>query len=65
MPINKQIRFAVGAQYEWSKNMNVGRAFVYVDYGDAKIKDTLLAVGYENNNISFLAFNANWKFLKV
>jgi hypothetical protein len=30
---------------------------VYVDYGDAKIKDTLLAVGYENNNISFLAFN--------
>lgn len=47
MPINKQIRFAVGAQYDWSKNINVGRAFVCADYGDAKIKDPLLAIDYK------------------
>jgi long-subunit fatty acid transport protein len=62
MPIDEQIRFAVGAQYDWSKSVNVGGAFVYADYGDAEINKPLLVGDYEKNNIYFLAFNVNWKF---
>jgi long-chain fatty acid transport protein len=62
MPIDEQIRIAVGAQYDWSERVNVGGAFVYADYGDAEIKNPLLLGEYENNNIYFIAFNVNWKF---
>lgn len=46
MPIDKQIHFIVDAQYDWSNSTNVGGAFVYANYDDAKIKDPLLAVDY-------------------
>jgi len=42
MPIDRQIRYSLGAQYKWSENISVGSSFVYADYGDAKIKNNLL-----------------------
>ncbi len=62
MPIDRQIRYATGAQYQWSKDVSLGGQFVYADYGDAKIKNDLLRGDYKRNDLFFLAFNVNWKF---
>ena len=62
MPIDRQIRYSMGAQYKWSENISLGSQFVYADYGDAKIRNTLLRGDYENNDIFFFAINLNWKF---
>ncbi len=62
MPMDRQIRYAAGAQYRWSKKLSVGGQFVYADYGDAKIKNDLLKGEYDRNELFFFALNANWKF---
>ena len=62
MPIDRQIRYSMGAQYKWSENISLGSQFVYADYGDAKIRNTFLRGDYENNDILFFAINLNWKF---
>ncbi len=62
MPIDRQIRYSLGAQYKWSENISVGSSFVYADYGDAKIRNNLLRGDYERNDLFFFALNLNWKF---
>ncbi len=62
MPMDRQIRYSLGAQYKWSENISVGSQFVYADYGDAKIRNNLLRGDYERNDIFFFALNLNWKF---
>ena len=62
MPMDRQIRYATGAQYQWSEKLSVGGQFVYADYGDAKIKNDLLKGEYDRNDLIFFALNANWKF---
>jgi long-chain fatty acid transport protein len=62
MPIDRQIRYATGVQYKWSERLSTGAQFVYADYGKAKIDSDLLKGDYKQNDIFFLAFNANWKF---
>jgi long-chain fatty acid transport protein len=62
MPIDRQIRYATGAQYQWSEAISVGGQFVYADYGDAKIRNDLLRGEYKSNDLFFLALNVNWKF---
>ncbi len=63
LPIDRQIRVALGAQYQWSEDLNVGASFVYANYGDAEIDNDLLKGDYSSNNIFFLAFNADWRWL--
>jgi long-chain fatty acid transport protein len=62
MPIDRQIRYATGAQYQWSEAVSLGGQFVYADYGDARIRNDLLRGDYKRNDLFFLALNANWKF---
>jgi len=63
LPRDRQIRYAVGAQYQWNERMNVGGAFEYIDLGDAKIDDpTLLTGEYEENRIFMIAFNLSHRF---
>ncbi|MEN8752268.1 MAG: outer membrane protein transport protein [Desulfobacterales bacterium] len=62
MPIDRQIRYAAGAQYKWSDRLSTGAQFVYADYGKAKIDNDLLKGDYKRNDIIFFALNANWKF---
>jgi len=62
MPIDRQIRYATGAQYKWSDRLSTGAQFVYADYGKAKIDNDLLKGDYKRNDIFFFAMNANWKF---
>jgi long-chain fatty acid transport protein len=62
MPIDRQIRYAAGAQYTWSERLSTGAQFVYADYGKAKIDNGLLQGDYKNNDLFFFSINANWKF---
>jgi long-chain fatty acid transport protein len=63
MPIDRQLRFAVGAQYKWSERTTVGAAFEYVDLGDAEINNTSSLVGeYDRNYLLAFGAYANWKF---
>ncbi len=62
IPIDRQIRVAIGAQYEWSETVTVGAAFQYANYGSAPINNTLLIGDYSRNDLFFFAINANWKF---
>ena len=62
MPMDQQLRFAVGAQYKWNEKLSLGGAFEYAHYGDAKINSSLLRGDYDRNDLFFFAVNANLKF---
>jgi len=63
MPMDRQLRYAVGTQYQWSERLNLGGSFVYADYGKAKINnDRTLKGDYKRNDLFFFALNASWKF---
>ncbi len=63
LPMDRQIRYAVGAQYQWNERMNVGAAFEYIDLGDAKIDDpTILTGEYQENRIFAFALNFGYQF---
>jgi long-subunit fatty acid transport protein len=42
MPIDRQVRLACGAIYDWNERVTVGTHFEYIDFGDAEIKNNLL-----------------------
>ncbi len=63
LPMDRLIRDAVGAQYQWNEPMNVGGALEYIDLGAAKIDDPTIPAGeYETNRIFMLAFDLCYQF---
>jgi long-chain fatty acid transport protein len=66
MPVDRQIRYAFGAQYKKSDRLSFSGAFEYVDLGDAKINNDNPVNGligkYKNNDMYVLALTVNWKF---
>ncbi|MHC4231216.1 MAG: OmpP1/FadL family transporter [Planctomycetota bacterium] len=62
MPIDRQIRYAVGADYQWTESLTVGGSFVYADYGSAKIDAPGFSGDYNRNDLYFLGLHANWIF---
>ncbi len=63
LPVDRQLRYAIGAQYQWSERLKLGGNFEYIDAGDAKIdNDRTLKGEFRRNEIFFIALNANWIF---
>ena len=62
MPIDRQVRYAVGASYDWSESLTVGASFVYADYGSGQIDSSTLSGDYDRNDIYFLGLFANWTY---
>jgi long-chain fatty acid transport protein len=63
MPMDRQLRYAVGTQYQWSEGLSLGGSFVYADYGKAKINNNRTLKGdYKRNDLFFMALNATWTF---
>jgi long-chain fatty acid transport protein len=62
VPIDRQIRYAVGAQYQWSERLGLGLAFEYADYGSAEIENELLLGDYSSNDIFFTTMTVNISF---
>jgi long-chain fatty acid transport protein len=68
LPLDRQIRYAAGAQYEWDEDITLGFAYEYMDAGDAEIDQLRgplagrLKGEYDTNEVHFFVFNVNWKF---
>jgi long-chain fatty acid transport protein len=68
LPLDRQIRYAVGTQYDWDDDVTFGFAYEYLDAGDAKIDQFRgplagrLEGEYYTNEIHFFAINLSWKF---
>ena len=63
LPMDRQIRFAVGAQYQWSERVRVGGAIEYIDLGDAKINNPDILKGkYSKNRLFMAAVNFSYQF---
>ena len=62
IPMDRQIRYAVGVQHQFTEKLSIGGAFEYVDLGDAKIKSDSLRGDYKDNNLIAIAVNLSYKF---
>jgi len=62
MPVDRQIRYTIGTQFEKSETLTIGGAFEYADLGDAEINNSQLKGSYESNNLLAFIINFNWKF---
>ncbi|UCD31355.1 MAG: outer membrane protein transport protein [Desulfobacterales bacterium] len=66
MPVDRQIRFNIGTQFEKNEKMTIGCAFEYADLGDAEINDSNPVTGlkgkYKNNELFAFVINFNRKF---
>ena len=63
LPADRQLRYAVGTQYQWSERLSLGGNFEYVDLGKGKINNKQTLEGdYKRNEMFFLGLNANWTF---
>ena len=65
MPIDRQVRVALGVQQERDDKKTYGLVLEYIDFGEAKIRSTSLPGTfngkYDSNRAILLAFNVNWK----
>lgn len=69
MPLDRQIRYAFGAQYEFSKDLSIMAGYELLDAGQAKINQTrgildndILNGDFKTNIIHIMTLNARWKF---
>ncbi len=63
LPMDRQIRFAVGAQHQWSERLKVGGAIEYINLGDAKIDNPAILKGeYKKNRIFMVDVNIGYQF---
>ena len=53
-PIDRQIRLAVGAEYQLKENMKLRGALTYADYGNGKIRSSNLVGEYDKNELLFI-----------
>lgn len=64
MPMDRQVRYAFGAEYKKSDNLSIGADFVYADYGKGRIEAMGFAGKYDSNDLVFFSVNANWRLAK-
>ncbi|MBW1789152.1 MAG: transporter [Deltaproteobacteria bacterium] len=68
LPIDRQIRYATGLQYDWNEDVTIGAAYTYLDNGDAEIDQNRgplageLEGDYKTNQIHFFNVNLIWRF---
>ena len=64
MPLDRQVRYALGAGYTPSDKLSIGADLVYADYGSAKIEAMGYSGKYDSNDLIFFSMSANWKLGK-
>lgn len=68
LPLGQQIRYAFGAQYEYSNELTISAAYELLDAGKAKVNQSGLSRqgtlngDFESNSIHIFNINASWKF---
>lgn len=63
IPIDDQIRFALGFQYDWSESLTVGGSFVYVNLGQGEVRQGTVRGDYEHNDLFVLGLTLSFKEL--
>ncbi len=64
MPLDRQVRYALGAGYTPSDKLSIGAELVYADYGSGKIDAMGYGGEYDSNDLIFFSVSANWKLGK-
>lgn len=62
LPVDKQIRYAVGAQYALMDSLTVGGYVNYADLFSAHIKSKNFGGKFDYNNATQIIANVNWTF---
>jgi long-chain fatty acid transport protein len=68
LPVDQQLRYALGLQHDLSKDFTIGCAYEFVDLGDAKIDQERglhsgrLQGDYNPNHIQVILANLIWRF---
>ncbi len=68
LPVDRQLRYAFGAQYEQSRDLTISASYELLDAGAAKIDQNRgplageLKGEYDTNLIHFFNINASWRF---
>ena len=62
MPVDRQIRYNIGARYAVRDGLTIGGYLNYTDLGSAKIDSQFWSGEYDKNSVIELAINANWTF---
>lgn len=62
LPMDRQIRYAVGVQHQLTDQMSLGGSFEYIDLGDAKIRSNTLQGDYQDNRILAFSVYMSYKF---
>lgn len=62
LPVDRQIRYAVGARYRVGDSIRVGGYINYVDLGNAKISAQRFGGDFDENSALSLAVNLSWIF---
>jgi long-chain fatty acid transport protein len=68
LPLDRQIRYAFGAQHEYSNDITISAAYELLDAGKAKVNQSGLSRQgeldgkFNSNTIHIFNINASWKF---
>jgi long-chain fatty acid transport protein len=68
LPVDRQLRYGTGIQYEINENVTAGAAYELMDAGPAPFSNDrgplagTLQGHYSTNYLNFFAFNVAWKF---
>ncbi len=61
MPIDRQVRYAFGVEYQKRDGLSIGAQLVYADYGKGRIDSMGYGGKYDSNAITFVSVQANWR----
>ncbi len=61
-PIDRQVRVAVGAEYQIRDRVKLRGSLTYADFGDGKINSSTLEGDYSENEILFAAVGLQYEF---
>lgn len=54
IPIDRQIRFSIGAQHEVGESLTLGGSFTYVNLGQAEVRANFVRGDYQDNDLFIL-----------
>ncbi len=63
LPVDEQIRIAVGAQHDLNESLTLGLSFVYVNLGQGEVRSPTVRGDYDRNNIFVLGMTLAFKEL--
>lgn len=63
LPVDEQIRFALGAQHDLSESLTMGLSFVYLNLGQGEVRTATVQGDYKRNDVFVIGLNLAYKSL--